>query len=64
MAATQHEGEYVPGVFLAIDETGTQNGGIAVNFPTPIRIPARTDVQVAAQSDNPSANVTALAAIM
>lgn len=62
--ATTHDDTLWPGVFLVQDEQGTQNGGIAITFPTPIPIPATTDIKMSAISDNPAANVVALAAIM
>ena len=61
--ATTHAGEAIP-VFLLQDETGTQNGGISIDFPTPIPIPPRTDVKMSAVSDASNAAVTALGAIM
>lgn len=64
LAATQHDGAYVSGTFLAVDEAGTQNGGMSMNLPVPIRIPAKADVQIVAQSDASNANVTAIGAIM
>lgn len=64
MAATTHMGVLLPNVFLVQDEAGTQNGGVSVSFPTPIPIPEKTDVSLFAISDNPSASVTAMGAIM
>ena len=60
--ATCHLGVLYPGVFLPIDEIGTLNSNSAVNFPTPIRMPATADVKMAAISDAVNANVTALGA--
>ena len=62
--ATTHDGEQFPGVFLVQDETGTQNGGISINFPTPIPIMERSDVKISAISDAVNANVIAIGAIM
>lgn len=64
LQATTHDGVLWPGVFLLQDEQGTQNGGISVTFPTPIPIPAQTDVKISAISDGGTANVIALGAIM
>lgn len=64
LRATQHLGSVLPGVFLIVDEIGSLNSSESINFPTPIRIPARTDVKISAISDAPNANVTALGAIM
>jgi hypothetical protein len=64
LQAATHDDTLWPGVFLVQDEQGTQNNGVAITFPTPIPIPATTDVKVSAVSDNPAANVIALAGIM
>lgn len=64
LRATTHESVLYPGVFLLQDEQGSQNGGQVINFPTPIPIPATTDVKLSAISDAVNANVAALGAIM
>lgn len=64
LRATTHQGVLYPSVFLVQDETGSQNSGIAIDFPTPIPIPATTDVKISAISDNAAANVVALGAII
>lgn len=64
LRATCHQGVLLPGVFLLIDEVGTQDGGDTVNYDIPIRIPAMSDVKISAISDTSNANVTALGAIM
>lgn len=64
LSATTHDGVLFPGCFLLQDETGTQNGGLSIDFPIPIPIPPRTDVLLSAISDAVNANVTALGAIM
>lgn len=64
LRATCHMGVLLPGVFLIVDEIGSLNGGDAINYDIPIRIPAKTDVKISAISDGASANVSALGAIM
>lgn len=64
LAATSMDGTSYPDVMLVQDEQGTQNGGIAITFPTPLPIPAKTDVELFAISDNPNANVIAMGSIM
>lgn len=64
LRATCHDGVLFPGVFLIQDEVGTQNGGLEITFPTPVPIPAGTDVKISAISDSNAANVIALGAIM
>ena len=64
IAATTHDAVVLPGVFLLQDETGTQNGGLSIDFPTPIPIPPRTDVRMAAIGDAANAGIIALGAIM
>lgn len=61
LVATSDDGVFAPGLFLPKDEQGTQNGGIAINYPFVVeRFPARTDIKVAVISDGGSANVTAM----
>lgn len=62
--ATCHAGVLLPGVFLSQDTISGQNTGYAVNYPTPIVIPAMTDIKVSAVADAVNANVTAVAALM
>lgn len=64
ISATTHDGVLFPGVFLLQDESGTQNGGVSIDFPTPIPIPPRSDVRMAALGDASNAGITALGAIM
>ena len=64
LRATQHLWEAYPWVFLIIDEVWNSDWWDNINFPIPIRIPARTDVKISAISDTNNANVTALWAIM
>lgn len=64
LVVSSDDGVLVPGLFLPKDEQGTQNGGLAINYPHIIeRFPPRADVKVAAQSDGASANVIAMTAI-
>ncbi len=58
--ATQHHGTLNAGVFMTIDEQGTLNGGVTVNFPTPVKFPAMCDVRMSAISDAANASVIAM----
>ncbi len=62
--ATQHDGNYVAGLFLTVDTTGTLNNGIAITLPIPIRIPPMTDVKMSAISDAANANAIVTGAVM
>lgn len=62
--ATTHDNVLWDGVFLVQDEVGTQNSSESITFPTPIPIPATTDVKLSCISDGATANVIALGAIM
>lgn len=64
LRATSHLGVLLPGVFTVIDEVGSQNSGVSVNFSTPIKIPATADVKISVVSDAVDANVIALGAFM
>jgi len=64
LRSTSHEGTLLPGVFLLVDEIGTQNNGYAITLPIPVRIPALADVKMSAVSDGASANVQVMGAIM
>lgn len=64
LRATTHDGLVWPGTFLIQDMQGTQNGGLVINFPITIPIPAGTDVKLSAKSDAVNANVIALGGIM
>ena len=64
LRATAHLGVSYGTTFLAVDEVGSQNNGLAITFPTPIRMPEKTDVKVTAVSDAASANVTVMVAAM
>ena len=45
---------------MTIDEQGTLNGGVTVNFPTPVKFPAMCDVRMSAISDPANASVIAM----
>ena len=62
--ATQHDGNYVPGLFLTVDTIGLQNSGVGLTLPIPIRIPAMTDVKMSALSDAANANAVVTGAVM
>lgn len=62
--ATCHAGVLLPGVFLSQDVISGQNTGYATNYPTPIVIPAMTDIKISAVADAVNANVTAVGALM
>lgn len=64
MVASCHDGVSHPGIFLLQDSMGTLNSGTAITLPTPIPIPATTDIKLTAISDAANANVTAIGAIM
>lgn len=64
LLATTHDGIMHSGVFLVQDEQGTQNGGITINFPTPIPVPAQTDIKLRVISNSATANAVALGTIM
>lgn len=61
--ATQHIGIRLPGVFLGIDEQGTLNGGISVNYPIPIKFPEKTDIKMSVISDAANAAVISMGAM-
>jgi hypothetical protein len=56
VVATTKDGDIFPGVFITQDELSTQNGGEAINFPTPIPFGPKTDVKMQADCDTGSAN--------
>lgn len=56
LRATSHENLLWPGVFIATDTIGTEDGGDNVNIDIPIHIPATTDVKCSAISDAATAN--------
>jgi hypothetical protein len=62
--ATQHDGNYVAGLFLAVDTTGVLNNGIAITLPIPIKVPAKTDVKMSAVSDAANANAIVIGSVM
>lgn len=62
--ATSHDGVLLPGVYLLVDEVGTLNGGSNITLPTPIRMPATSDVKMSAVSDAANANAVVSGAIM
>lgn len=62
--ATSHEGVYLPGVFLLVDEVGTLNGSSNISLPIPTRVPAMADVKLSAVSDAANANAVVMGAIM
>lgn len=61
--ATQHHGTLNAGVFMTIDEQGTLNSGMTVNFPIPVKFPSMCDVRMSAISDAAVSNVIAMGAM-
>ena len=60
LRATTHDGVLLPGVFLAHDESATQNAAVEISFEIPLAMPPKTDVKLTAISDAANANVTAI----
>lgn len=50
--------------FLLVDNIGTLNNGLEINYPIPIPVPATADVKLSAISDAANANAICLGAIM
>lgn len=63
LEATAKNGIIRPGIMIPQDEQGTQNSGAVISYPTPIRLPEKTDIKLTAISDNSAANVIALGAV-
>lgn len=64
LVASCEDGALTNGLFLPKDEQGTQNGGIAVNYPFVSEyFPARTDIKVGIVADSANANAIALTVI-
>lgn len=64
LVASSDMGVLHPGIFLAKDEQGTQDGGEVINYPFAFEdLPPRCDIRVTAISDNPNANVIALTGV-
>lgn len=57
LMATSKDGERIPNVFLNYDCISTQDNGMFVNFPTPIRIGEFSDIKIMAKSDYEWADV-------
>lgn len=57
LRATTHENTLWPGVFIACDTIGCEDGGDNVNIDIPIHLPATTDVKASAIADAAVANV-------
>lgn len=51
-------------VFLVSDSVGTLNNGAVMSFPTPIMVPATTDIKVLAISDSGAANAICNCVVM
>lgn len=63
LVVTSEDGVVTTG-FLPKDEQGTQNNGLAINYPFAFEpFPARADIKVGIISDGAAANVVALTAI-
>lgn len=56
LRTTAHENILYPGVFIATDTIGSQDGGNSVDIDIPIHLPATTDVKVSCISDAVAAN--------
>lgn len=57
LRATTHENILYPGVFIATDTAGTQDGGVSIELDIPIHLPSRTDVKMSCIADAAAANV-------
>lgn len=63
LMTTSHYGS-LWNVFLVSDSIGTLNNGAVMTFPTPIEIPATSDVKVSAISDSGAANAICNCVVM
>jgi hypothetical protein len=64
LLSTSADGVLAPGLLIPIDEQGTLNNGLVINYSSPITLPPRTDISMAVISDSSSANVVALGTFM
>jgi len=60
LRATTHDGVSLPGVFVIIDEVGTDDSGLVIPFVTHHHLPEMTDIKISAVSDAANAAATAI----